>query len=92
MVEETGAGPSRTSGIAIASLVLSLLSLIIGPFGCIPGIVCGHVARRQCARDPRIGGPGLALAGLIIGYVFLALMVLVFVAFVTLTAAIRDGS
>lgn len=83
MVEEAGAGPNRISGKATASLVLSLLGLIIGPFGCIPGIVCGHVARRQSARDPRIGGGNIALAGLIIGYVFLALMVLVVVVFLT---------
>jgi hypothetical protein len=71
----------RTSGVAIASLILSCLSFLIGPFGCIPGIICGHIARRQCARDPQLGGKGLAFAGLIVGYTFLALMLLGMVLF-----------
>lgn len=67
---------SRTSGVAIAALVLSILSIVLGPFGCIPGIVCGHIARSQCSRDASLDGDGLALAGLIVGYVFLVVMVL----------------
>jgi len=35
--------PARTSGLAIASLVFSL----IVPFGCLPAILCGHIALRQ---------------------------------------------
>ena len=63
--------PARTSGLAIASLVLSL----IGPFGCIPAIVCGHIALRKIRKDARVQGRGLALAGLIIGYVGLCLLI-----------------
>ena len=84
MAEETGSGAHQTSGMAIASLVLSLLTVIIGPFGCIPGIICGHVARRQCHRDPRLGGQGLALAGLILGYAFLGLVLLMVLMFLSL--------
>lgn len=67
---------TQTSGIAIASLVLSMLSIVLGPFGCVPGIICGHIARSQCSRDPSLSGGGLALAGLIVGYLFLVLMLL----------------
>jgi hypothetical protein len=63
--------PARTSGLAIASLVLSL----IGPFGCIPAIVCGHIALRKIRKEPTVKGYGLALAGLIIGYVGLCLLI-----------------
>ena len=69
--------PVRTSGLAIASLVLSILSVVIGPLGCIPGIVCGHIGRRQIKKDPAIQGAGIATAGLIIGYIFLVLFVIV---------------
>jgi len=69
--------PVRTSGLAIASLALSILSAVIGPLGCIPGIVCGHIARRQIKKDPAIQGAGIATAGLIIGYIFLVLFVIV---------------
>lgn len=63
--------PARTSGLAIASLVLSLVI----PIGCIPAIVCGHIALRKIEKDAMIQGRGLALAGLIIGYVVLGLFV-----------------
>ncbi|MHC4890286.1 MAG: DUF4190 domain-containing protein [Planctomycetota bacterium] len=63
--------PVSTSGLAIASLVFSLLV----PFGCIPAIVCGHIALRQIKKDSSVHGRGLALAGLIIGYVILGLFI-----------------
>ena len=74
----------HTSGLAIASLVLSTLTIVLGPFGCIPGIVCGHIARSQCSKDPALTGNGVALAGLIVGYSFLVLMVMVLGLFVVL--------
>jgi hypothetical protein len=63
--------PTRTSGLAIASLVLSLVM----PIGCISAIVCGHIALRKIEKDAMIQGRGLALAGLIIGYVILGLFI-----------------
>ena len=39
--------------------------------GSIPGIVCGHMARKRIRRDPALRGNGLALAGLIVSYFFL---------------------
>lgn len=69
--------PSRpTNGFAIAALVCPLVACGIGS---ILGIVFGHIARRQI-RKTGDGGSGLALAGLIIGYVTLGLAVLAIVA------------
>ena len=59
--------------VNIASLVLSCLTVGLGPFGCIPGIICGHLGRAECRKNPTLRGDGLALAGLIIGYMFLVL-------------------
>jgi hypothetical protein len=39
--------------------------------GSIPGIVCGHLARKHFRRDPSLRGKGLAVAGLSISYFFL---------------------
>jgi hypothetical protein len=58
------------SRYAIASFVFSLLSMILGPFGFIPGIICGHIARREIQRDD-LNGLGLANTGLAFGYGFL---------------------
>jgi hypothetical protein len=71
-----GAGP-KTSRLAIASLALSLGSLLLGPLGYLPGIICGHLAKGRIRRDPALGGRGLANAGLGIGYGILALNVII---------------
>ena len=65
----------QTSGLAIASLVFSCLSIVPlpGPLGCLLGIVFGHLARGQIRKNSDTCGEGVALAGLIIGYTFLVL-------------------
>jgi len=63
----------RTSALAVASLVLSCISFFAWPLGFLPGIICGHLARREIRRNPGMEGDGMALAGLIIGYIFLAM-------------------
>jgi hypothetical protein len=70
---------SKSLGLAISSLVLSILSIVIGPFGCIPGIICGHLARKKADRDTKSPDRGIALAGLIIGYLFLFLIAVILV-------------
>jgi hypothetical protein len=65
---ERGPVTARTSGLAIVSLICSLL----GPCCSLPAIICGHVALHKIHRDPALTGRGIALAGLIIGYVILA--------------------
>ena len=57
----------RTNGLAVASLVASLLWM--GWFGSVAAIVLGHVALRQISESGgRQTGRGLAVAGLVIGY------------------------
>lgn len=65
--------PRRTNGLAIASLVLSLLGASL------LGVIFGHVAKRQI-WERGDDGDGLATAGLLIGYlglVFLAVLVVI---------------
>ena len=76
---QSTAPPGKTSGLAIAAIICSVGSFLIIPFGFIPGIICGHLAMKQLAREPLLKGRGLAKAGLIVGYVALALSVLVLV-------------
>lgn len=58
----------KTSGLAIASLVTSLLGLSV------VAIILGHIARKTTKTGAE-DGDGLALAGLIIGYIVLAFQV-----------------
>lgn len=62
-----------TNGLAIGSLVLSILGLFCG-VGSIVGIVLGFVARNQIKRTGQ-GGNGLAMAGIIIGVASLVLSI-----------------
>ena len=68
----------RTSGTAIASLVFGILSWCLMPFiGAILAIIFGHSARSEIRRAPpgTVDGDGMALAGLILGYAHLILVV-----------------
>jgi hypothetical protein len=66
---------NKTSGHAIAALILACTGVLIFPLGVI-GIVLGHVALSKCNQDPGLGGRGLAKAALIVGYGFFALVII----------------
>ncbi|GGC07711.1 DUF4190 domain-containing protein [Cellulomonas carbonis] len=72
----------KTNTMAIISLVSSVLGLTFVPvLGSIAGVITGHMARRQIA-DTGEQGSGVATAGLVVGYVGIALVVLVVVGFI----------
>lgn len=58
--------------------VLAIVALVSSFFIPPAGIVCGHIALNQIKRTGE-NGRGLAIAGLIIGYVYTALIVLLLV-------------
>lgn len=61
---------AQTSALAIWSLVLGVLSLTcFGLVTGVPGVICGHKARTRIkASNGSVTGDGLAVAGLITGY------------------------
>jgi hypothetical protein len=69
----------RTAPGAVWSLVLGILSLVcFSILTGIPAIICGHLARGKIQRSQgSLTGAGLALAGLITGYVSVAMLVFV---------------
>lgn len=75
--------PRPTSGLAVASLVGGILGWTLMPIiGSLVGIICGHMARAEIRRDPRIEGDGMAVAGLVLGWVSIALSVLTLLAII----------
>jgi hypothetical protein len=64
----------KTSALAIWSLVLGILSLLCFTiFTAIPGVICGHKALSKIKRSSgTLTGQGLAIAGLITGYLGIA--------------------
>jgi hypothetical protein len=68
-----------TNGLAVASLVAGLLWLAW--FGSIVAVILGHVALRQIKQSGgRETGNGLAIAGLVLGYMGVATLLLVLAA------------
>jgi hypothetical protein len=65
----------KTSSLAIASLVSGILGWSLIPFiGTIVAIVTGHMARAEIRRsNGQLDGDGLAIAGLVLGWVAVAL-------------------
>ncbi|HEU4423118.1 MAG TPA: DUF4190 domain-containing protein [Pilimelia sp.] len=76
-----------TNGMAIASMVVSIVSIVglcgygIGGLLGILGAILGHVARRQI-RERGENGDGMALAGVVMGWIAAALGILIIAAFV----------
>ena len=67
----------KTEQLAVLSLIFSILGLCgfcCGLFlvAAIGGIVCGHLALSRIKANPELEGHGLAMAGLVIGYVAVA--------------------
>jgi hypothetical protein len=61
----------KTSALAVWSLVLGILSLLcVGLFAGIPAIICGHMGRSRIKQSKgALAGGGMALTGLILGYI-----------------------
>jgi uncharacterized protein DUF4190 len=72
-----------TSGLAIASLVLGILW--IWGVGSLLAVIFGHVSRSQIRRGERTGGAGMALAGLILGYIGLAAILVIIIVAVSVS-------
>lgn len=71
----------KNCGLAIWSLVLGILAIVlvcIGPLFAIPAVICGHIAYSRIKRSAgALSGGGLALGGLITGYLSIALIPLI---------------
>ena len=76
------ASQPKTSALAIWSLVLGILGILfllvcLSPLFAIPAVICGHMAYARIKRSSGVlAGQGLALAGLITGYVSIGLSLL----------------
>jgi hypothetical protein len=68
--------PRRTNGLAIASMVLGIVWIYW--IGSILALVFGYVARRQI-RQRGESGDGMAIAGIVLGWVGVGALVLLFV-------------
>jgi hypothetical protein len=88
----------RTSTLAIVSLIAGLLgcpTMICYGLGIAFGIVAvvtGHLARAEIKREPWLQGKGMALAGLILGYIWSSCIILAFISVVAISVLIALGN
>lgn len=75
----------QTDGFAIASMVLGIIAVLCCYFGAIPGLIAvifGHLSLSKIKKSPLpIGGKGMAIAGLVTGYVGIAVTIFAVIAF-----------
>lgn len=75
---------AKTDGKAVASLVCGILIFLFGILTGIPAVILGHISRSKIKKSMgHLKGEGMALAGLILGYMSVAL-----IPFVLIIAAI----
>lgn len=82
-----------TDGKAVASLVLGVLSLtFFSIFAGIPAVILGHISRSKIQKSlGRLKGEGIALAGLIMGYIsFAAIPVILIIAAIAIPNLLRS--
>ena len=72
--------------------VLAIVSLVLAFFISLGAIICGHIALSQIKKTGE-KGRGLAIAGLVLGYIGVAVAIIAVIAYVGLFAAtIGSGS
>ncbi|HXY92667.1 MAG TPA: DUF4190 domain-containing protein [Acidimicrobiia bacterium] len=82
-----GAPPTSTNGMAVAAMVLGILWLYW--LGSILALIFGYVAKSRIDRSGgRQGGRGMAIAGIVLGWVGVGLLVVVIIA--AIVAASND--
>lgn len=74
------APPPSTDGLALASLICGICGLVMSPcYGAgfplsLAAVICGHLCRRRLLREGNFSSAGLALAGLITGYLVVGIV------------------
>lgn len=71
--------PAATCQLAVWSLGLAILGIICcGLFTGIPAVICGHKARADIRNSQgALGGDGMAVAGLILGYIGIVVTIVI---------------
>jgi hypothetical protein len=86
--------PQPTNSMALTSMILGLLGLFVAwIFTAIPAVICGHIARKQIRTSGGLQtGDGMALTGLITGYLVIVLTILMVIGFVVFLFVVMDAT
>src|SRR5438105_15428189 len=85
--------PSRTEGLAVASLVLGIAGIVVCPIVCsVLAIIFGLQAKTKIRQDPSLQGDGMAQAGFILGIIGLVLYGILLIVGIILAATNNNSS
>ncbi len=89
---QPGYAPQETNSAAVASLVFGIASWFLIPLlGGIGAVITGHVALRQIRQSgDRLKGRGMAIAGLVMGYLNIVLCTIALIAVVAFFVIVGD--
>ncbi len=77
-MHKDGGKQSKNDPLSIWSLVLGILSwLCFSILAGIPAIICGHISLRRIKKNPLLRGKGMAIAGLVLGYIQILLLIVI---------------
>ena len=68
-----------TSGLAIGALICGIAEIFTLGFAAVPAVILGHLARQQIRRTGE-RGEGMAIAGLVLGYLGIGIWTLIIIA------------
>jgi hypothetical protein len=68
-----------TSGLAIGAMICGIAEIFTLGFAAIPAVILGHLARAQIKRTGE-RGDGMAVAGLVLGYLGIGAWLLIILA------------
>jgi hypothetical protein len=80
---------TKTNSLAVAALVCGIGQIIFGLLTGIPAIILGHMARRRIAQTGEQGA-GMAMAGLVLGYIGVGLAVIVIIVLIGVAASVHS--
>jgi uncharacterized membrane protein len=85
------AHPQRTNSLAVGSLICGIGQIFVWTPASIAAVVMGHIARRQIKQTGE-SGDGMAVAGLVLGWIGIALTLLFVFIIIVAVAAGTHGS
>jgi hypothetical protein len=79
-----------SSKLAVWALVCGCLGLFLSLLTSIPAIILGHMSLSEIKKNPGMQGRGMALGGLILGYIFTILLPLISVIAISILIALGN--
>lgn len=77
---------AKTNTLAIVALVASLAGLVTS-IGFVVGVICGHISLSQIKKTGE-QGRGMAVAGLVVGYIGIALSIIAIIVVIAILASL----